>query len=214
MNTPTLKPVSTGTRTEHSVRTLTTESADSTIRTSLEKSTGSVARIPYRESSELLAETSGEIEAGSLNGSKERNSSSKSSGTSAETLHSKPTETQDRESTSLSSGKLAKTSDRSLTGHLAGTLHGISAGTTSAALLGESPESSTLAVSGQSESAEEDSNRVLDSLLPASKPLRPALHETEATENLVSLEKSPLHGVSLGHVSTAALSFGRQSYKR
>jgi hypothetical protein len=165
------------------VRTQTTESADSTIRTSLEKSTEPLAKIPNRESS-------------------------------AETLHSKSTETQDTESTSLSSGKLAKTSIRSLTRHLAGTLHGRSAGTTSAALLGESPESSTLAVSGQSESAEEDTNRVLDSLLSASKPLRPALHETEATENLVSLEKSPLHGVSLGLVSTAALSFGRQSYKR
>jgi hypothetical protein len=213
MNTPTLKPVSTGTSTEHLVRTQTTESTDSTIRTSLEKSTESAARIPYRESSELLAGTSGEIEAGSLNGSKERNPSSKSSGTSAETLHgSKSAETQDRESTSLSSEVLAETLVIFPTRPLAETTHGRSAGTETP--LGESPASSKFAVSGLSESAEEDSNKVLDSVLPVRKPLRPALHETEAAENLASLEKSPLHAVSLGLVSPAALSFGRQSYKR
>jgi hypothetical protein len=184
MKSPTLEPLSTETSpratTEHLIRTLTTEPADSIIRTSLEKTTEPLAKIPNRESS-------------------------------AATLHSKPTETQDRESTSLSSGKLANTSVRSLTRHSADTLHGRSAGTTSAALLEESPVSSKLAVSVQSESAED---KVLDSIIPASKPLRPALHETEAAENLVSLEESPRHAISLGLVSTAALSFGRQSYKR
>ncbi len=206
MKTPTLEPLSS----ETSPRATTENFTDSTTRTSLEKATESVAKILNREPSGLLTETSGEIEAGSLNGSKERNPSSKSSGTSAETFHGKSAETHDRESTCLSSGILAETLVTIFP--LAETTHGRSAGTETP--LGESPASSKFAVSGLTESAEEDSNKVLDSVLLVRKPLRPALHETEAAENLVSLEKSPLHGVSLGLVSTAALSFGRQSYKR
>jgi hypothetical protein len=206
MKTPTLKPLSS----ETSPRATTENFADSTTRTSLEKATEPLAKIPNRESSGLLTELSGEIEAGSLNGSKERNLISKSSGTSAETFHGKSAETQDRESTSLSSGILAETLVTIFP--LAETTHGRSVGTVAPLL--ESPTTPKFAVSGLTESTEECSNKVLDSVLPASKPLIPAVHETEATKNLVSLEKSPLHAISLGLLSTAALSFGRQSYKR
>jgi hypothetical protein len=209
MNTPTLEPLSS----ETSPSATTENFADSTTRTSLEKATESVARILNREPSGLLTETSGATEAGILNGSKERKPSEKSSGSSAETLHGKSAETKDRDSTRLSSGIPAESLVTIFpTRPLAETTHGRSAG--SETPFGESPATSKFAVSGLPERAEEDSDKVLDSVLPASKPLRPALHETEATENLVSLEKSPRHGVSLGLVSTAALSYGRQSYKR
>jgi hypothetical protein len=219
MNTPTLEPLSIGsspgTATEPCVNTLSTKSVSLTTRTLLEKSTECAARIPYRESSELLTETLGEQTIGTINRSDASKSLGTSAGTSVGTSQGRSAETHARESTSLSSGILEETLVTIFpTRPLAETTHGRSVGTE--APFGESPATSKFAVSGLSESTEEDSNRVpvLDSLLPASKPLRPALHETEATENLVSLEKSPRHGVSLGLVSTAAPSFGRQSYKR
>jgi hypothetical protein len=127
----------------------------------------------------------------------------------------KRTRTQDRGSTGLSSGVLAETLVTIFPIRpLEETTHRRSAGTTNEARFGESPTTLKLAVSGLSESAEEDANKVLDSVLPVRKPLRPALHETEATETLVSLKESPRFAISLGLLSTAAPSSGQLSYKR